>query len=238
MKANLFFQTVKAFLPGMLKNDHGHIITVASMAGHVGIHKLVDYCASKFAAVSFILKNPFFFFDKFILKLSQVGFDESLRIELETLGAKNVQTTVICPYFIQSTGMFDDVHSRFVNEFFHLNLINLTLTVFSFRWVPTLNSNTVADAIINGVRRNHKYVIIPKFFQYMLIIKWIFPWACVSGFLRRLVLDAAPTHHTSPQLLKHTEAMEENFVGNNNTTTQKTSNLLVQRNASTAERVL
>lgn len=70
----------------------------------------------------------------------------------------------------------------------------------------------------------------------MLIIKWIFPWACVSGFLRRLVLDAAPTHHTiSPELLKHTEAaMQE--AGNNNTT--KASSLLVQRNTPTAERVL
>lgn len=36
----------------MIENDRGHIATIASMAGHVGISKLVDYCASKFAAVS------------------------------------------------------------------------------------------------------------------------------------------------------------------------------------------
>jgi len=36
----------------MLENNHGHIATIASLAGHVGIPKLVDYCASKFAAVS------------------------------------------------------------------------------------------------------------------------------------------------------------------------------------------
>lgn len=85
------FWTVKAFLPTMLEKDHGHIICIASMAGYVGIPKLIDYCSSKFAAV---------------------GFDEALRLELEMLGADGVHTTVICPYFIQATGMFDDVNSR------------------------------------------------------------------------------------------------------------------------------
>jgi short-subunit dehydrogenase len=39
----------------------GHIVTIASVAGTVGVNGLVDYCASKFGAV---------------------GFDESLRMEL------------------------------------------------------------------------------------------------------------------------------------------------------------
>lgn len=88
----------------MLEKDHGHIVTIASLAGHVGIAKLIDYCSSKFAAV---------------------GFDEALRLELELLGSQ-VQTTCICPYFIQSTGMFDDVNSRlesvFIQFFFHRSL--------------------------------------------------------------------------------------------------------------------
>lgn len=74
----------------MLEKDHGHIISIASLAGQVGISKLVDYCASKYAAV---------------------GFDEALRMELEILGS-NVQTTCVCPFFIQATGMFDNVNSR------------------------------------------------------------------------------------------------------------------------------
>lgn len=49
----------------MIENSHGHIITIASMAGHTGTKKLVDYCSSKFAAV---------------------GFDEALRVELDALG--------------------------------------------------------------------------------------------------------------------------------------------------------
>lgn len=86
------FQTTKAFLPAMLEKNHGHIISIASLAGHVGISKLIDYCATKFAAV---------------------GFDEALRMELEILRADGVHTTSVCPYFIQATGMFDDVNSRY-----------------------------------------------------------------------------------------------------------------------------
>lgn len=76
----------------MLRMNHGHIVTIASLAGHVGISKLVDYCSSKFAAV---------------------GFDEALRLELEHLGAEGVLTTCICPFFIQATGMFEDVNARY-----------------------------------------------------------------------------------------------------------------------------
>jgi all-trans-retinol dehydrogenase (NAD+) len=45
----------------MIMQDQGHIVTIASLAGLSGCNRLVDYCASKFAAV---------------------GFDESIRTEL------------------------------------------------------------------------------------------------------------------------------------------------------------
>lgn len=86
------FWTTKTFLPAMLERDHGHIVTIASLAGHTALAKLVDYSSSKFAAV---------------------GFDEALRLELKLLG-NNVQTTCISPYLIHSTGMFDDAIARYV----------------------------------------------------------------------------------------------------------------------------
>lgn len=147
------FWTTKAFLPNMLERDHGHIVTIASMAGYVGINKLVDYCASKYAAV---------------------GFDESLRIELEAQGVRGVKTTVICPYFLQSTGMFENVNS----------------------FIPTLRANDVADRIIDGIRHNDKFILIPGCLKYMLALRWIMPWKAISLFLRGLVPDAAPTHET------------------------------------------
>lgn len=80
-----------------------------------------------------------------------MGFDEALRLELEVLGHTNIQTTCICPFFIQQTGMFEDVHAR---------------------WVSTLRLEYVADRIITAIRRNEKIVMIPGFMQYLLSLKW------------------------------------------------------------------
>ena len=84
------FWTVRAFLPRMIAAGDGHIVTVASAGGIAGTARLVDYCASKFAAF---------------------GFDESLRLELRRMGAP-VRTTIVCPFYI-NTGMFDGVTTRF-----------------------------------------------------------------------------------------------------------------------------
>ncbi|MDR2210081.1 MAG: SDR family oxidoreductase [Spirochaetaceae bacterium] len=84
------FWTAKAFLPPMLDRGRGHIVTIASAAGIIGVRGLADYSASKFAAL---------------------GFDESLRMELRRLKSP-VKTTVVCPFFID-TGMFRGVKTRF-----------------------------------------------------------------------------------------------------------------------------
>lgn len=157
------FWTVKAFLPGMMAANKGHIVSIASLAGHVGIPKLVDYCASKFAAV---------------------GFDEALRMELEELGY-DINTTVICPYFIRQTGMFETVQSRFV---------------------PTLSSNDVAERVITAMRCNEKFAVLPGYLRIMLAAKWLFPWACAAMFLRGLVPDANPEMPKAKQM-KQSEKM-------------------------------
>ncbi|CAD6215935.1 GSCOCG00004237001-RA-CDS [Cotesia congregata] len=152
------FWTVKAFLPAMMEKNKGHIVSIASLAGHIGVPKLVDYCASKFAAV---------------------GFDEALRMELEADGYNKIYTTVICPYFIRATGMFEDVVSRYNIE---------------FRFLLPLSPNVVADRVITAIRCNEKFAILPGYFQGLLAAKWIFPWSCVAMFLRGLVRDASPEH--------------------------------------------
>jgi all-trans-retinol dehydrogenase (NAD+) len=70
-------------------------VTIASMAGWIGVPAMADYCASKFAAV---------------------GFDESLRNELKKLGKTGVHTTCVCPSFI-NTGMFDGIRVKFPDIF-------------------------------------------------------------------------------------------------------------------------
>jgi len=84
------FWTAKAFLPQMIERRSGHVVTIASASALIGVPKLADYAASKWAAM---------------------GFDESLRAELRTI-APAIRTTVVCPYYID-TGMFRGVRSRF-----------------------------------------------------------------------------------------------------------------------------
>lgn len=84
------FWTCKAFLPSMLERNAGHIVTIASAAGLIGVSGLADYSASKFAAF---------------------GFDESLRMELRAKKS-SIRTTIVCPFFID-TGMFAGVKTKF-----------------------------------------------------------------------------------------------------------------------------
>jgi short-subunit dehydrogenase len=47
------YWTVKEFLPDMLKNDHGHIVTIASTASFAGAGAMADYSGSKASALAF-----------------------------------------------------------------------------------------------------------------------------------------------------------------------------------------
>ncbi|XP_043513968.1 17-beta-hydroxysteroid dehydrogenase 13 isoform X2 [Frieseomelitta varia] len=40
---------LQAFLPNMIQNDYGHIVSISSMAGLFGLPNIVPYCSSKFA---------------------------------------------------------------------------------------------------------------------------------------------------------------------------------------------
>lgn len=114
------YWTTRAFLPGMIARGRGHIVTVASAAGLLGVSRQTDYAASKHAAV---------------------GFDESLRYELERI-APAVVTTVVCPFYVD-TGMFTGVRSRFP------------------RLLPILKEEHVADRVIQAIRRDERRVIMP-----------------------------------------------------------------------------
>lgn len=47
------FLVTKEFLPDMIKNNHGHIVTIASLASYISPAQMIDYSASKAAALSF-----------------------------------------------------------------------------------------------------------------------------------------------------------------------------------------
>ncbi|KAI8911520.1 hypothetical protein EDD86DRAFT_189051 [Gorgonomyces haynaldii] len=80
---NIFahFHLIRAFLPGFISQNKGHILTVSSLMGSVGAPYMTDYCATKFAVL---------------------GMSEALRQELLNT---DVQVSVIQPGKI-NTGMF------------------------------------------------------------------------------------------------------------------------------------
>ncbi|OQD80106.1 hypothetical protein PENANT_c039G02475 [Penicillium antarcticum] len=76
------FLMVKEFLPAMIKANHGHVVTIASMASFVALGEMVDYCCSKASALA---------------------FHEGLRQELRYwYNAPNVRTSVIHPMWVRT----------------------------------------------------------------------------------------------------------------------------------------
>lgn len=86
---------IKKLLPDMKKNNKGHIVTIASLAGILGVSGISLYSSSKFAAF---------------------GFNESLRLQLKK-EKKKIDVLLVCPYFID-TEMFKGV------DFGNFDLLN------------------------------------------------------------------------------------------------------------------
>ncbi|KAF2426501.1 short chain dehydrogenase/reductase [Tothia fuscella] len=73
------FHTIQTFLPGMLEEQRGTIVTVASVLGHIGCANLADYTASK---------------------AGLLAMHASLRAELHNSqhpGAPNIKTVLVSP---------------------------------------------------------------------------------------------------------------------------------------------
>ncbi|NWR89005.1 RDHE2 dehydrogenase, partial [Furnarius figulus] len=83
LRVNFFSQvwTCKAFLPAMMACNRGHLVSVASASGLLGLYRLTDYSASKYAVV---------------------GMMEAINSELYHAGKHGIKTTIICPYFINT----------------------------------------------------------------------------------------------------------------------------------------
>ncbi|XP_057326444.1 short-chain dehydrogenase/reductase family 16C member 6-like isoform X1 [Microplitis mediator] len=129
-------QINKSFMKEMMKENHGHIVTIASVAGLLGTYNCTDYSATKFAAI---------------------GYHESLLTELKVHGYHGINTTLVCPYFI-NTGMFPGVKPRLL---------------------PMLEPEYVADEVVAGILTNQINVTMPISTKYFLPLKsWLPPKLC------------------------------------------------------------
>ncbi|MDO5672453.1 MAG: SDR family oxidoreductase [Actinomycetaceae bacterium] len=83
------FHVTRAFLPEMIAQGAGSIVTISSAAGLIGVKRQTDYSASKFAAF---------------------GFMDSLRGELRANGT-SLHTMTVFPFYVD-TGMFEGVRTK------------------------------------------------------------------------------------------------------------------------------
>lgn len=82
--------TVKEFLPDMIKKDHGHIVTIASVASFVALPGGADYGCTKASALA---------------------FHEALQTEMKfAYNAPNVLTSIVHPNFVNTPLVADFKH--------------------------------------------------------------------------------------------------------------------------------
>ncbi|KAH2760026.1 hypothetical protein KXV52_001030 [Aspergillus fumigatus] len=76
------FLMVREFLPSMIRQNHGHVITIASMASFVALGEMVDYCCTKASTLAF-----------------HEGLTQELRYWYQ---ARKVRTSVIHPLWVRT----------------------------------------------------------------------------------------------------------------------------------------
>ncbi len=131
----------KQFYDDMVTQQQGNIVNIASSAGLMGMAKMTDYCASKFA---------------------DVGFSDSLRMELKVKKVKGVNITIVCPYVI-STGMFDGFKPLLFN--------------------PVIKPEYVARKVVKAVKKNKTYLYLPPVGVYQIRVMLLLPKKLVDWLI-------------------------------------------------------
>ena len=86
--------TIRAFMPGMLDKNSGHIINISSASSMTGAPKLAVYAATKWAVA---------------------GLTESLRLEVQKMGKSGVRFSSIHPNFLKK-GLFEGTKLNFLGQ--------------------------------------------------------------------------------------------------------------------------
>uniref|UniRef100_A0ACB8E9F8 Uncharacterized protein n=1 Tax=Sphaerodactylus townsendi TaxID=933632 RepID=A0ACB8E9F8_9SAUR len=173
------YWTSKAFLPAMMENSHGHIITVASAVGHIVAPFIVPYCSSKFAAV---------------------GLHRALTMELSALKKNGVQTSCVCPMFINSdfvknpssrcrlqrksseqvvhsSSFFDDSPEIPLGGAYHAKCLTGLGSAAGkgMRLMPPLEPEQVAKQVMEGILTNQSMIFIPPFLKFSVMLDRFLP---------------------------------------------------------------
>jgi short-subunit dehydrogenase len=131
------FNVLRAFLPAIVKENQGHIITMSSVVGYMASALASDYCASKAATIS---------------------LHESLRYELDKhYKARHVRTTLVYPGMVQ-TQMFSQAKNYATASPLPQKLIGF--------FNPSLAPHVVVKAIIAAMdEQESRDISLPAFAQ-------------------------------------------------------------------------
>ena len=141
----------REFLPGMIASgEEARLVNVASAAGLTANPRMASYCGSKWAAV---------------------GWSDSVRLELEQAGFKDVKVTTVCPYYI-NTGMFEGAKAAPL--------------------LPILEPQDVVDEVWREMKKGAPFVVLPKTVLLSEVFKGILP-TNVRDFVAGRVLGVYKT---------------------------------------------
>jgi NAD(P)-dependent dehydrogenase (short-subunit alcohol dehydrogenase family) len=124
----------RAFLPGMIESGREcRLVNLASAAGLTANPRMAAYAGSKWAVV---------------------GWSDSVRLELEQAGHRQVKVTTVCPYYVR-TGMFDGARSAPL--------------------LPLLEPDDVVDQTWSAMLKGQPMLVLPRTVLISEVAKGLLP---------------------------------------------------------------
>ncbi len=142
INADAMMHITLEFLPEMMKRNSGALCTIASSAGLTSNPGMSVYAASKWAAA---------------------GWSDTLRLEMEELGA-DISVTTVLPFYI-STGMFEGVKSRVI---------------------PILKPESVSERILCAIENRKKMFAIPLPYWFIRLSQGLLPLSAFDWVMRNV----------------------------------------------------
>ena len=133
-----------AFLQDLIAGPEGHLVNVSSASGFIGLPFGSTYASSKW---------------------SVIGFSESIRLELDTLGHRHVGITTVCQSYV-STGLFKGARPPFSTKF--------------------VTPERLAVLTVGAIKRNRPFVLTPWIVKFTPLLKGVLPrrlFDVVTGLL-------------------------------------------------------
>lgn len=132
VNVNGVMHVTRVFLKDMINQRRGHIVNIASASSYIPLPHGSVYASSKWAVL---------------------GWNESLRLELEEEGG-DLHVTTVCPSYID-TGMFKGVKAPL--------------------FFPLLEPEETANRVIQSLKKNEIILILPDTLNLLPILKGVFP---------------------------------------------------------------